>query len=278
MINKDVRKSLAHKKGNENPILIWNDSVRIRLCGVLLDMLVNIDSAKFAEKVVLEGGQKVIYASLKKDPYDDLIASLLLWRGMAGAPGSWGDSCFMNKMMYGKQCTIFWHVDDIQILHVISKVVDGVLSKLAAKYGMVSALSFSWGRLHDYLVTRLDYGTKFKVRITMPKHIESILEAAAEDMYGISETPAANHMLTVREDGDTFTGTQDDLFRSLVANIFFVRCRSRPDLKTALAFLTTRVRNTDSDVHKKLACTIHYIRVTRVMEPTLEAESMDNIW
>ena len=111
----------------------------------------------------------------------------------------------------------------------------------------------------------------------MPKHIESILEAAAEDMYGISETPAANHMLTVREDGDTFTGTQDDLFRSLVANIFFVRCRSRPDLKTTLAFLTTRVRNTDSDVHKKLACTIHYIRVTRVMDPTLEAESMDNI-
>ena len=52
-------------------------------------------------------------------------------------------SFVMNNTVYRKQCTIFWHMDDLKILYVISKVVDGVLSKLAAKYGMVSALSFS---------------------------------------------------------------------------------------------------------------------------------------
>ena len=33
----------------------------------------------------------------------------------------------MNKTVYGKQCTICWHMDDIKILYVIPKVVDEVL-------------------------------------------------------------------------------------------------------------------------------------------------------
>ena len=54
-----------------------NHIVRVRLCGVLWDLLVNIDPEKFAEKVVLEGGKKVIYAALNKSLYGALISSLL---------------------------------------------------------------------------------------------------------------------------------------------------------------------------------------------------------
>ena len=183
----------------------------------------------------------------------------------------------MNKMVDGKQCKIFWHVDDIKILHVRSNVVDVVLSHLTIKYEKVSALSISRGHVYDYLGIRLNYGTKVKVRITMPKHIKGILEPAAEDMDVIVETPAANHLFTEREYGYTLTGTQDDLFRNLVAKIFFVSFRSRPNLKTALAFLTTRVRNTDRDEYKKLTRIIRYIREMQVMNLTLEAESMGTI-
>ena len=54
-----------------------NHIVRVRLCGVLWYLLVNIDPEKFAEKVVLECGQKVIYAALNKSLYGALISSLL---------------------------------------------------------------------------------------------------------------------------------------------------------------------------------------------------------
>ena len=84
-------------------------------------------------------------------------------------------------------------------------------------------------------------------------------------------------MFIVREYEGTLTGTQADLFQTLVAKILFVRCRSRPDLKMALAFLTTRVLNPDEDDYKKLARTIPYIRKTQVMELNLEAESMYTI-
>ena len=57
-----------------------NFTVCARLCGVLADLLVKIDQLKFTDKVVLKGGQKVIYAVLKKALYGALIASLLFWK------------------------------------------------------------------------------------------------------------------------------------------------------------------------------------------------------
>ena len=70
-------------------------------------------------------------------------------------------------------------MDDLKILLVILKVVDRGLSQLTSKYIKVSELSVSRGCMNDYLGMRLDCCTKGKVRITMPKHIEIILETAA---------------------------------------------------------------------------------------------------
>ena len=80
---------------------------------------------------------------------------------MFGALGSWGfkpnlyDSCAMNKTVEIKQCTVFWHADDLKILHVSPEVVDGVLSHVTTKYGKVSSLSVSQGSVHDYIGIQL---------------------------------------------------------------------------------------------------------------------------
>ena len=106
----------------------------------------------------------------------------------------------------------------------------------------------------------------------MPKHIEGIPEAAAEDMDGVSNTPTANHLFQVREDGGTLAPVQADLFQTIMEKILFISCQSRPDLKRALDFLTTRVRNPEEVNYRKLDCKIQYIRGTQVMELTLEVE------
>ena len=61
-----------------------NHTVLIRIFGVLADLLVKIDPSKFADKFVLGGGYKVIYAVLKKALYGALIAILLFWRDLPG--------------------------------------------------------------------------------------------------------------------------------------------------------------------------------------------------
>ena len=95
-----------------------------------------------------------------------------------------------------------------------------VLSQLTANYGKVSALSVRKFRVHDHLSMRIDYGTKGKSHITMPKDSKSILGAASEYMYSITETPEDNHLFKVIEDGGTLTGTQVDLFRTLLEKYF----------------------------------------------------------
>ena len=51
--------------------------VSISLCSVLADLMVKIDPSKFADKVFVEGVQKVIYAALNKYLCGELISSLL---------------------------------------------------------------------------------------------------------------------------------------------------------------------------------------------------------
>ena len=57
-----------------------NFIVRVRLCGVLEDLLVKMDQSKIVDKFVLEGGKKVMYAILKKALYGALIVSILFWQ------------------------------------------------------------------------------------------------------------------------------------------------------------------------------------------------------
>ena len=76
-------------------------------------------------------------------------------------------------MINGKQCTIVWHVDDLKISHVKSKVVIDILDKLDKKYGQEivdgkrAELSITRGKIHDYLRMILDYTEKGAVNIDM---------------------------------------------------------------------------------------------------------------
>ena len=109
----------------------------------------------------------------------------------------------MNKMVNVQHCTILWPVNDNNILHVILKVVDGVLSQLVTKYGKVSPLSVSQGRMDNYLGMQINFSSKGKVCITVHNHIEGVMESEEEDTTVIVETPTASHLFTEKEDGGT---------------------------------------------------------------------------
>ena len=53
--------------------------------------------------------------------------------------------------------------------------------------------------------------------------------------------------------------------------------RVRPDIQTAVAFLTTRVTALDEDDYKKLARVMKYLRGTKTMPLTLEADNLQVI-
>ena len=62
----------------------------------------------------------------------------------------------MNKHINGKQWTILFHVDNLDILHVDSNIVSGVLSDIDTEYGNIAKMTITWGKIHKYLRMTID--------------------------------------------------------------------------------------------------------------------------
>ena len=110
--------------------------------------------------------------------------------------------------------------------------------------------------LHNYLGMVLDYSTKGAVQITMYDYIKNMLAELPPVMDGESRTPAPLHLFEVNE----------QFFHHYVAKLLFLCKRARPDIQTAVAFLSTRVQNPDTDDYKKLTRTMRYLRGTSGLE------------
>ena len=72
-----------------------------------------------------------------------------------------------NKTVYGKQMTVIWHVDDLQISHKNGDTVDALINKLSEKYTKEADLTIYRGKVHEYLGMNMDYHKEVKVKIDM---------------------------------------------------------------------------------------------------------------
>jgi hypothetical protein len=124
----------------------------------------------------------------------------------------------------------------------------------------------------------IDYSIPGKVQIKMFDYIKAMLEELPEDMgNGIAATPASNHLFEVNSDGIRLDATNAELFHHVTAKSLFLCKRARPELQTAVAFLTTRVAAPDEDDMKKLTRMMDYIRGSQELVLTLEADDLSII-
>jgi Reverse transcriptase (RNA-dependent DNA polymerase) len=254
-----------------------DEVVHMRLEGTMVDLLLNV-APKYAIFVTIENGKKVLYVLLTKALYGTMRAALLFWRMLSAQLIEWGftmnpyDPCVANKTVNGTQCTVLWHVDDLKISHVERKVVENVLGLLDKVFGKEAPLTVNHGMKHDYLGMQLDYSTKGKVMVTMFDYVEGMLAELPKDMEGIASSPAANHLFEVSDTPSPLDKPTSELFHHLTAKLLFLCKRARPDLQLAVAFLTTRVKGPDADDYKKLRRVMQYLRATKDMPFTLEAD------
>jgi hypothetical protein len=182
------------------------------------------------------------------------------------------DWCIANKTIDGSQCIIVWHVDDLKIAHQDPDVISHIISLLKAEFGKEAPLSVTRGKVHNYLGMRMDYTMRGKVNITMVPYIEDMIDKMPEDMRGMSSTPGRNHLFTVNQDATKLSDEDSIMFHHITAKLLFLCKRARPDLQTAVTFLTTRVKSPDIDDYKKLARVMKYLQGTLNMPLTLEAD------
>ena len=75
----------------------------------------------------------------------------------------------------------------------------------------------------------------------------------------------SNHLFEVRDESEQklLPEEQARAFHHSVAQLLFLRGRARPDIKTAVVFLSTRVKAPDEDNWGKLKRVLNYLWGTR---------------
>eukprot|EP00957_Ditylum_brightwellii_P035081 2659827-Ditylum_brightwellii.AAC.2 len=101
-----------------------------------------------------------------------------------------------------------------------------------------------------------------------------MLEELPAKFDGKVATLAENHLHEVNDDA-TKLETVGEFFHHNVAKLLFLSKRARPDIQTAVSFLTTRVKAPNVDDHKKLIRVMRYLRVTVDLPLRLEANGTD---
>jgi hypothetical protein len=102
--------------------------------------------------------------------------------------------------------------------------------------------------------------TKSSAATTGTSQRDTKSSAAPEDLFQINE------------DCEELSQDKAMIFHNLVAKTLYATKQARPDTCTAIAFLTTRVRNPDQDDWRKLVHLMKYLRGTRMLPLTLRAD------
>jgi hypothetical protein len=258
-----------------------DELVHVKLDGTILEVLLRIDPA-YERFVTYEGKNKVLYTQLDKALYGTVQAAYLFWKKLSlflteklGFTINPYDFCVANKTSNGKQFTIAWYVDDLKLSHKDANVVEDILRELNKTFGVEAPLTVSRGKQHEYLGMKINYSVDGKVIFSMPDLTKEVLKQIPKDLQtGPSSTPAANHLFQVNRSAAKLNTENKDLFHRMTAQLLYLSKRARPDLQTAVSFLTTRVQQPDTDDWKKLGRCVRYLRRTKHYALTLEAESM----
>jgi hypothetical protein len=142
------------------------------------------------------------------------------------------------------------------------------------------------GKTHKYLGMSLDFGHDIQCRITMIDYVDEIVAAydkalgklddcfsAVKKKKNPARTSAApDDLFIVDEDAEKLSKESSIVFHHLVAKTLYVSKRARPDVSTAIAFLTTRVRAPDINDWRKLSHLMEYLRVNRLCPLILSSD------
>ena len=230
--------------------------------------------------VVIENGEEVLYVIVTQAIYGLLISALLYYRKFTKDIESIGfvlnpyDPCVANRMVNGKQQTITWHVDDLKISHVDPKVNDRFLEWLNEKYGKISEVKATRGKIHDYLGMTLDFSVKGQVSIDMIDYVEKMISEYPDDQLQGSNvaSPWNENLFKVDESSPALSERDREQFHNKTAQGLFLCKRARPDISPAIAFFTTRVREPNEDDKRKMTRMIKFLKQTKRDRLTLKAD------
>jgi hypothetical protein len=122
----------------------------------------------------------------------------------------------------------------------------------------------------------MEFNDDGTLEASMITYLKNVISEFPEMITGKSATPPAEHLFTIREDKDArpLNEEQAIAFHHTVAQLLFMATRVRRDIQTAVAFLTTRVKNPDEDDWGKLKRVLKYLNGTKYLKLRLSVDDL----
>ena len=248
--------------GKENPVYAWLDPVSTEIMCRLVPAF---------RKYVHSDGRMLVL--LLKALYGCVESAKLWYELLSKCFAQYGmlpnkrDKCVFNKYIEDKgvQLTAVVYVDDIVITCANGKSIDGLINHLENSFGKLTTQK---GKIHSYLGMTIDFNHSYGVALTMKRYEDEILKDY--NVKGTASTPASQSLFKVDQNIEPLSKDKAKVFHSAVAKLLYLAKRTRPDLLTAIAFLSTRVSKSTYEDEEKLKRVLRYLNGNRGRAIVLE--------
>ena len=109
----------------------------------------------------------------------------------------------------------------------------------------------------------------------MRKYVKETYELFPEELGGKVTSPAAEHLREIGNDAEKLDDSLRQTFHTITARSLFCGKRARPNLLPTVSFLTTRVKEPNTDDWKKLKRMMKYMEQTVNDVLTLSAKNLN---
>ena len=147
-------------------------------------------------------------------------------------------------MIYVKQCTIVWYVDDNKLSHVDTNVVTDIIEEIKNHFG---DLVISRGDTHDFLGINIKIMKDKKVELMMGYQTEDTSRQFKNICDFNVTSPCSQNLWDVNNEAELFYDVKDNLFHLLTSKLLYITERTRPDIEPAVALLTKWVVKSNVD-------------------------------
>jgi hypothetical protein len=260
---------------------VFDEKVHVKFRGRLVEILCRVNE-EYKQFVTYENGQKVMYVLLNKALYGTVQAALIWYKMFVSTLKSLGfelnpyDLCVANAMKQGSQCTIAFYVDDLIGTHKSKEVLHEVKKAIENEYGDIGA-TFSDKFTYLGIDFELDRENRW-CKATMISHLRDAV-SDFEKLCNLEgrkpSTPALTSLFEVNHESPLLAKEKQDAFRSIVMKTMYVGKRTRLDLLTTIAFLSTRQGKATEEDWKKLKRMMQYIQGTIDMPLIFSADNLE---
>ena len=261
------------------------ERIIMKIRGILLDILVEMDPEKYSEYVVVEDGRRTVYVVMLKALYGMMMSSLLYYLKFRGDLEAIGfqvnpyDPCVANRIVENRQHTVIWHVDDLKSSHVNKEVNDDFLKWLKRKYASdgIGNVSVTRGRRHEYLGMTLVFTSEGKLKIDMVDYNDKMCREFPEELDGNTKYPWTEKLFAVDKNSDVLDTESKNSFHTHTMKIMYLAKRARPDVLPAVIFLSSRVKAPTLQDWKKLKKMMSFLWRTKDEVITLQCKNIETI-